>query len=407
MFATPRLLVPIVALALPSILPAQASPAHDASRIRPEDRVQTRTQAQAPARAEVIAYLFPRSQPVNLATVPATKLTRINYSFANVVNGRVALVDPVDAPNLAALAGLRQKNPDLQILVSVGGWEWSGGFSDAALTTQSRAVFIESAVALMRQHQLDGLDIDWEYPGVAGSTNHFRPVDGANFAQLLRDLRARFDREQPTGKHWAISIAAGSSAEYIAHSPLADYAPSLDTINLMTYDMYEPSGDKITGNHAPLHTDPADPKAISAATSVRAFLAAGVPAAKLVLGVPFYGHVWKDVPPKNYGLFQPGKPVPNDFAPYSTISSTMLGHGFTRHWDSAAQVPFLYNPASRTFVSFEDPESLAQKCAFIHQQHLAGAMFWELGNDPSGTLLNTLAADLHVSPARSSPSSAR
>ncbi len=396
MIALPRTLVSVAALALPAMLSAQATSAHDVARLRPESPAQKESATSGPAHDEVIAYLFPRSLPVDLATVPANKLTRINYSFANVVKGRIALVDPVDAPNLVALGTLRQKNPNLQLLVSVGGWEWSGHFSDAALTPQSRATFIDSAVMLLREHKLDGLDIDWEYPGVAGSTNNFRSVDGANFAILLRDLRARFDREQPAGKHWSITIAAGSSAEYIAHSPLADYAPSLDTVNLMTYDMYEPSSDKITGNHAPLHTDPLDPKAVSTATSVRAFLAAGVPASKLVVGVPFYGHVWKDVPPKNFGLFQPGKSVPNNFAPYSAIRSSMLGHGFTRHWDSVAQAPFLYNPSSRVFVSYEDPASLAQKCAYIHQQHLAGAMFWELGNDPSGTLVNTLAADLHV-----------
>lgn len=375
-------------LALSTTLPGQTQ----AASALPPSRVQTRP--------DIIAYLFPRSQPVDLAQVPAAKLTRINYSFANVVNGRATLVDPVDGPNLAALNTLKQHNPALQLLVSVGGWEWSGNFSDAALTPRSRAIFIDSCVAMVKQNHLDGIDIDWEYPGVAGSTTHFRPVDGANFATLLHDLRARFDQEAPAGHHWLISIAAAGSSEYMQHSPLADYARSLDTINLMAYDMYEPSGDKLTGNHAPLHTDPADPKAVSAEASTRAFLAAGVPASKLVLGVPFYGHVWHDVSAKNDGLFQPGKPSPGDFAPYSAISSTMLDHGFVRHWDAAASVPFLYNPATRTFVSYEDPESLAAKCSFIRSEHLAGAMFWELSNDPSGTLVNALKEDLSAPPSR-------
>ncbi len=360
--------------------------------------------AQPPAHAEqVIAYLFPRSEPLNPATVPVEKLTRINYAFGNIRDGRAVLGDPIDGPNLLALQTARTRNPSLEILLSVGGWSWSGGFSDMAFSPASRATFIDSAVALLRQYHLDGLDLDWEYPGYAGDTNHFRASDGANLAALLRELRARFDRDQPAGHHWLLSIAAGASDEYIAHSPLAAYSPSLDTVNLMAYDMYEPSGDRVTGNHAPLQTNPADPKSVSAQTAVQAFLTAGVPASKLVLGVPFYGHVWRDVPPKNDGLFQPGKPVPNDFAPFSTISSTMLGHGFTRHWDSAAQAPFLYNPATRTFVSYEDPQSLAAKCAFIRSHHLAGAMFWELGNDPSGTLLNALDQNLLPPPVRLRP----
>ena len=133
----------------------------------------------------------------------------------------------------------------------------------------------------------------------------------------------------------------------------------------MAYDYYEPTDDNVTGNHAPLFTDPADPKHISADQSVRGYEQAGVPAAKLVLGVPFYGHVWGEVPDQNHGLFQPGKPVPNYYAPYNDISGAWLNEGFTRYWDNVASVPYLYNPAKQIFVSYEDPQSLELKCKYV------------------------------------------
>jgi chitinase len=161
-------------------------------------------------------------------------------------------------------------------------------------------------------------------------------------------------------------------------------------VNLMAYDYYEPDSEKISGNHAPLYTDPADPKRVSADRSVQEFEQAGVPARKIVLGVPFYGHVWGNVPPQGNGLFQPGVQVPNAYANYGNIVSSMIGHGYTRYWDAAASVPYLYNAEKRIFISYEDPESLALKCAYVRQKGLGGIMFWEYSGDPTGALLNTI-----------------
>ena len=348
--------------------------------------------AEAPAEPpQIIAYVFPQEIPVAVGSIDAAHLTRINYAFANIKDGLIVDGFDHEAQNLSALVALKERNPRLQVLVSVGGWAWSGGFSDMALTPASRSAFIDSVMAYIARYHLDGLDIDWEYPGIAGSTNHFRPQDGAHFALLLSSLRARFDAQQALTHHRLyLSIAAGSSDDYIAHTPLGQIAKSLDTVNLMAYDYYEPSDDKTTGNHAPLHVDPKDPRAASAETSVLAFEKAGVPASKLVLGVPFYGHVWGNVPPADHGLFEPGRPVKGAYAGYSAIVANMLGNGYTRYWDAASDVPYLYNPSKRIFVSYEDPESLRLKCRYVLHQHLAGVMFWDYTGDPSGTLLRAL-----------------
>jgi len=351
-------------------------------------------------RPQVIAYVFPKGRVVAASEIKAEKLTRINYAFANIANGQIVEGDSVDAANYAMMHTLKQRNASLDVMVSVGGWLWSGQFSDVVLTPASRARFIDSVVVFLRKYQLDGLDIDWEYPGLVGAGNKFRPEDKQNFTALLRELRQRFDREQgTTHRRLLLSIAAGGSDEYLSHTEMGEDARYLDTINLMAYDYYEPDDGGRTGNHAPLYVDPVDPKKVSADGSVRAMEAVGVPAGKIVLGVPFYGHVWGKVPATNHGLFQTGGPVPKAYAGYDVITSSMIGHGFTRYWDDAAKAPYLYNAAQHEFVSYEDPQSLRVKGAYVRKQGLAGVMFWEYFSDPSGVLLTTVDDSLGRSAA--------
>jgi chitinase len=351
---------------------------------------------QYPAAEPVVAaYVFTQGLVLTPGEIDAKKLTRVNYAFANIAEGRIVEGAPADAANLAALTTLKKHNPNLTVLVSVGGWLWSGGFSDAALTPASRAVFIDSVGAFITRYHLDGLDIDWEYPGMSGAGHAFRPEDKQTFTLLLKELRCRFDKIAGKLHHpLYLTIAAGASKEFLEHTEMGEVAKYVDTVNLMAYDYYEPEEDKTTGNHAPLFTDPDDPKAISADRSVREFEEAGVPARKLVLGVPFYGHLWGQVQATNHGLFQPGQPVPNVYANYAAIVSTMLGQGYSRYWDASASVPYLYNPEKQIFVSYEDPESLALKCKYVKQEHLKGVMFWDYAGDPSGILLGVIDTGL-------------
>jgi chitinase len=122
-------------------------------------------------RAVVIGYVFAQERLLAPNEVDAAKLTHVNYAFANVKDGLVVEGFARDAENLRVLTGLRARNPQLKVLVSVGGWTWSKGFSDAALTAESRRRFCESAVAYVRRHDLDGFDVDWEYPGLRGDDN--------------------------------------------------------------------------------------------------------------------------------------------------------------------------------------------------------------------------------------------
>ena len=346
---------------------------------------------------EVIGYIFPDGKVIQPGDIVARKLTRINYAFADIQNNRIVTGAPVDAQNLAALVALKKENPSLSVLVSVGGWTWSGRFSDMALTRENRDLFVQSVMDFISQYHLDGLDVDWEYPAMAGLTNHFRPEDKQNYTLLLSALRARFDQEQPRlHRRLYLSIAVGGESDFIAHTEMDKVQKYVDTVNLMAYDYYEPGSEKITGNHAPLFTSPADPKKISASQSIQNYEQAGVPARKIVLGVPFYGHAWADVPDQNHGLFQPGKRDPDDFASFTNISTSLLNNGFTRYWDATASAPYLYNPTRHVFISYEDPESLALKCKYVVSSNLAGVMFWDYEGDSSGKLLDTIDEQFHI-----------
>jgi chitinase len=348
--------------------------------------------ASAPSPSPVIvAYVFPRDNPIQPGEIAAQKLTRINYAFANINDGRIVNGYGHDDQNLASLVALKQQNPSLTVLISVGGWLWSGGFSDMALTRRSRAIFISSVADYVRQHQLDGLDIDWEFPGMQGVTNHFRPEDKQNYTLLLKELRSRFDKlEKEVHRPLYLTTATGAGSDWLAHTEMNKVAKYVDTVNLMAYDYYEPDVDSTTGHHAPLYTNPADPKKGSADESVQEYEKAGVPAAKIVLGVPFYGHAWGKVAATNHGLFQPGKEIPHSDAAYGDGPNAMLKNGFIRYWDPVASAPYLYNAEKQVWVTYDDPESLALKCKYVLAHQLRGIMFWSYESDPTGDLLNAV-----------------
>lgn len=339
----------------------------------------------------VIGYLFVQDKVINPRDVPAEKLTHINYAFANIVDGVMVEGFRNDQKNFAKLIQLKHRNPQLKVLVSVGGWTWSGAFSDMALTSQSRKRFIDSAVAFVQRHQLDGLDIDWEYPGQKGLDNINRPEDRENFTALLTELRAAFDAAgAKLDKRYLLTIASGANDEWLVHTQMDQVQRSLDYVNLMAYDQFEET-QPIAAHHAPLYTHPANPRQLSAALIVDHYIAAGVPASKIVLGVPFYGHAWGDVANTQHGLYQPGKaPTTQMLTSYGAIANLQDRNGFVRYWDEVSAAPFLYNDAQQLFISYDDPESLRLKCRYVLERGLGGVMFWELSSDPKHELLNAL-----------------
>jgi chitinase len=349
-----------------------------------------------PSKPAIIAYVFPRNDVIVPSEIAADKLTHINYAFADVKDGRIVEGFARDAENFKLLTDLRRRHPHVQILISVGGWTWSNNFSDAALTAESRRRFTESAMDFVRRHDIDGVDIDWEYPGLPGNNNVHRPEDKENFTAMMRDLREALDAEgRARNRRYLLTFAAGAFPDFIANTELDKLQAVVDFVNLMTYDFR--TSDPIAGHHANLYLHPADAKKRSVDGAVRDFIAAGVPPAKVVVGVPFYGRAWANIQGEGTGLYQPGsRPTAPIETKYGPMSATLIDRaGYIRIWDSQAQAPYLWNKDTRTFISYEDPESLRLKSAYIREKGLGGAMFWEYYGDRTGVLLDTLFKALH------------
>lgn len=323
------------------------------------------------------------------AQIEAQKLTHINYAFAvPAADGKLAPLTARDSVNLARLTGLRSINKDLRILISIGGWGGCKYFSDAALTEASRRKFADDAVALLKKHHLDGLDIDWEYPAQIGDGNIFRPADKQTFTLFLKALRNRLDQQgrqdnRLTTNHYLLTAATGGDTAFVSHTELGKAQRYLDYVNIMTYDLYH-GNDRVTGHHSPLgQSKKGNQSRNSSISAVDGHIRAGVPVQKIVLGIPFYGRGWTDVANKDNGLYQPqaasGKHL---FISFDELTDNYINkNGYTRHWDADALAPYLWNPEKQTFISYADEASMGAKTAYVKANRLAGVMFWEYTYD--------------------------
>jgi len=364
---------------------------------------------------------------VLLRDVRADELTHINYAFSNVsASGECILGDPsadtqrsfsaadsvsgqADSSQGGALRGnfnqlreLKQKFPQLQTLISVGGWTWSENFSSAASSEASRQKFVESCIDLYLKQSpgvFDGIDVDWEYP-VSGGLHPGRPEDKAHLTALLKEFRHQLDElGAADGNHYLLTIAAPAPPGTAQNLERGQIAEIVDWINLMAYDFHG-TWETATGFNAPLFAAAEDAgSGLNVHDAVEGYLQAGVPADKLVLGVPFYGHGWQGVPPALNGLHQPssGAAAPGTWGEpgafdYKDIKQNYRPN-YWRLWNDQAQVPWLYNSTSGIFISYDDPQSLAAKAAYVEAQGLGGMMAWELSQD-DGSLLDALYTGL-------------
>jgi len=346
-----------------------------------------------------------------VSSIPAERLTHLFYAFSTIEDGR-CVIGADASKNLAELADLKKAHPHLRTLISIGGWG-AGGFSDAALTEASRRRLVDSCMTLFFERHagsFDGVDIDWEFP-VSGGPKELahRPQDRANMTRLAQAFRTALDtygRRAGQPMLLTAALAAGRLQTDGPYDPAASYdlpalARILDFINLMSYDMGTGFSAVSTFN-APLHEVPADPLAPelrrwnNVAGAVQYYREHGVPADKLVLGVPFYGRGFKVTGETADGLYQ-AYSAPADAGDWRVIKARYLDQpGWTRHWHPQAQSPWLYNPRENVFISYEDPRSIGLRARFAREQGLAGVFMWELtGDDEQASLLNAMLAPWH------------
>lgn len=349
-----------------------------------------------PVKKVVIGYVGGYNGIFDVSMIDANKLTHINYAFVDIKNGEAWLHnEATDTVNFRMLNSLKKINPSLKILISIGGWAWSENFSDAVLTEAARKKFAASAVDIMEKYHLDGVDIDWEYPAMPGEEgNVYRPEDTRNFTLMFKALREALDEAgKKDGQHYLLTAAVGASTRNVETTEMDQVATYMDYINLMTYD-YKTGGSKIAGHHANLYGSTDNPDESSADRSVKAYIAAGVPPSKIVLGLAFYGRAWKMPSGKNLGLNE----TPESAAwggGYTKIKDTLMKTGgYKYYWDKKAQAPYLFNENDKIFITMDDEKSVKIKCKYVRKNGLAGVMFWEYSSDPKGYLLTTVHNNL-------------
>jgi chitinase len=339
----------------------------------------------------IVGYVRGRA---DINAISAKKLTHINYAFATVNPLGIIELEDADAPaHIAQLQALKARNPDLKVIVSVGGWG-ANYFSDAALDDASRCRFADSAIDLIKRFALDGIDLDWEYPGQPGPGMKFRAEDKENFTLMLETLREELDmlsdaRGRKRFDRYTLTIASAGGT-YFEHTEMERLHHYLDWINVMTYDFSGP-WTPTTGHHTALYRSAAAAAVTESTESfIRQHLNAGIPPKKIVVGAAFYGRGWRGVIRDHTGLYQRYDQYESDY-PYSKILRQYVNEtGYEQRWDAAAHAPYLWNAEVGRFISYDDPRSLADKARFVRTYGLGGIMYWEHSHDPNEVLLNAL-----------------
>ena len=414
----------------------------------------------------VVAYFgaWDPGHGYNVKQIPASAITHLDYAFAvPTAGGRCALGKPradyqrpvilpenavdgvadVDATgallpgqhlfgNFNQLRKLKAMNPKLKVLISIGGASSSQHFSDVAATAATRVKFVASCLDLFIKGNLppgrwlaqaggpgsaaglfDGIDVDWEFPGVGA---HARSTDRHNATLLLQEFRRQLDAlGKQLHKRYLLTAALPAGGLSSRAWELPQVASSLDWINVMSYDFHGP-WDSRTNFNSPFALSSRDPtrsgQRLHASTTgtISLYRSLGVPAGKLVVGVPFYARQYVRVRAVNGGLYQPfdnrgltAADVPDwmkavapsyhqlvDIARIAGAGAKPGVRGFTSHWDPGAGEPWLYARPARQlgrrggiFISYDNPRSLAQRVGLIRSLHLRGGMIWEIGQDDS------------------------
>jgi chitinase len=336
-----------------------------------------------------------RGNQVQVNAIQAKKITHLLYAFADVYKNKAHLNFPAsDDRNLRALNTLRKANPRIKILISVGGMGWSGNFSTMALKAETRDMFAASCADLVLKYGLDGLDIDWEFPGYAGAGgNLYRSADKKNFSLLFESLREAFNRlQQKTGKVYLLTTAVdGWASHFLPHTEMELVQKYVDYVLLMTYNFNTP---QLVGGHF-LYSPENWPADGSVDGAVQAFLTAGVPPGKLVVGAGFFPAAFtmrsKDISERTYLKRQ-------DFrGGLARVNRLIDQNGFRKYWDDQGKAPFLFQAETRMRISYEDERSVAEKAQYIKEKGLAGMMYWDYFSDPGRKLL-TVAADVLGNP---------
>ena len=288
-------------------------------------------------------------------------LTHLNYAFALIKNDFETL-DIQKEGRLKLMVALKKQNPDLKVLLSIGGWG-AGNFSEMAADEKHRKTFCRNCLNAVTKYSLDGIDIDWEYPTSSSAGISSSADDTKNFTLLMKDLR------ETLGNDRLLTMASASNAKYV---DFKEAIPYMNFVNVMTYDMGHPPKHNSALYRSSMASESCD-------ESVAKHLAAGVPYEKMVLGIPFYGH-------------GDGKAF-DDYVDYKDIKIDQSKYSV--QWDAAAMVPYVTDATGKMVLNYDDERSVGLKAEYARDKKLAGAMYWNIeADDASHTLGHAVASRL-------------
>ncbi len=342
---------------------------------------------------EIIGYVGGGS--IDTTLIDPNKVTIINYAFVGVKGNRAFLGNPQrDTTNFKYLVSLKKRNPDLKILISIGGWGGSRNFSDAVLTDTARKAFAASAADIVRRNNLDGIDIDWEYPNDIGANNIFRLEDKQTYTLMFKELRNELNKVQhETGRRMFVTTAVGGFKRYTLNTEMGKAQKYLDYVSLMTYDYFQDSLG-IAVHHTNLYASKKYQTRDAGAQAAEVFEQAGVPSRKLVMGVAFYGRSARVADSAQNGLGSKRFESMRGGG-FTYIKDSLTNKkGFKYYRDEDAKAPYLFNSSTMQFISYDDEWSVQNKCDYVKANNLGGIMFWEYAEDRKGYLINEMNKDL-------------
>ena len=344
--------------------------------------------AQAPSTAlaassgsgRLVMYVYDNAN-LKLRAEDAGRIDQLNYAFALIENGEAT---GSHWKGIRELTSYLKQHPNVDGVLSVGGWG-ADGFSQACATQEGREKLANSILHLMDAHGFVGVDIDWEYPGVSFAGIASSKDDAENWYALLSLLRAGLDkREINTGRHYTLSVALSVSQASTVDA--ARLSRMLDQVVLMAYDLYGFTAQ--TGHQAGLY--PAGGASESGAYGVSALVKGGMARSKILLGIPAYGRMWRQVTGENgYGV--KAGTTGDKLLNYADVQA-LEKSGYTHYYDDVAQSAWWYDGAN--FVSAEDEQSLRYKARWVIEQGLQGTAVWAYAHDNDGSVTRILDKEL-------------
>jgi len=277
------------------------------------------------------------------------------------------------------LEALKQKNSNLKVILSVGGWgDTPSKYSKMVASADKRKLFANHSISYLQKYGFDGLDIDWEFPVCwCADCSGGHDADKANFATLLKELRTEFDKQSPK-LSLSAAVNGGDAADSISEKAydfkaLGTY---LDYVNVMTYDNAG-SWDGVAGHHSAFAYSKA---------AVEYFATKGVPKDKVLIGVPFYGHTFTLKDAKNHKI---GAAISGDgkalgsgeagSANYFEICDLVKNHNYTKENSTSGHDPIAYHDTQ--WIGYDDPNQAYQKAKFSKDNGYGGVIVWEITQD--------------------------